>query len=155
MTKTTNISNKISMRGYVMFPRYEDGKFTMALAFDESRDYIAKVDKICESLNSKLDSVSYTEVEFEDKTYPAYNMKSSFDFPIYEKDGTVNTDYDQYYAGYGAEVIVQVLIKEYEYKRKRGHTMYITGMVILEHGQDQTASFDSIMEGIEDDDIQF
>lgn len=150
MRETKNQTFKL--RGIALYPKEEDGKFSVAIKVDE--DQIQKLHELFEKANPDLDYADFVPVENEDN-YFLVNLKTKFSIPVYDLN-QINLAQDEEYPIYhGASVIVTGIIKEYLYKRKRGLTAYLTGAIVIKQGTKQTLDFNTIAEGFEDDLVQF
>lgn len=147
-----------NVKGIVKFPNLEDGKFSLKLLFDR------KVEKMLNEIQDEIgEDIAISYVTHDGIEYPAFNVKTSYDIPVYDTLGNIiNVDKD--YPIYdGAKVILKLNFKFYEYKEKgkrftkTGITAYLMGAVIIEQGtpyQNET-KFDDFKEELEDEEPQF
>ena len=141
--------NKLKMHGIMLFPKKEDGCFSFAIATYPQQNYQLEIDKLSKKINEDLKPVEGKETVYEEKDYIAFNTKSYFNIPIFDKSGNKIEDPEE--IGFGADVIVEMKLKEYNYRRKKGLTMYTTGILVLEFGEQIGATKESLLEGFEDE----
>lgn len=124
------------LKGIAKFPSYDSkvDKFTMRLCVDrETLDII-------EDIESELGySISVGTLKHNDTIYSTINIKSGFDFLVFNTQGeTISNTYDDVMVYDGAKVKVKINFKPYQYKErnfiKKGLTGYILGIVVLEQG---------------------
>lgn len=147
--------NKVKMLGYVLFPKKENERFSMCLATRTADDYQTKIDDICDKVNDMLSYIESKNVKFNDKDYKGFNMKTSYDIPVFDYYTKEKLTLDDVL--YGCKCLVECVVKEYEFKRRKGLTLYISGIVRLEQSEQQQVTYESLLEGIElsEDVIQF
>lgn len=131
-------SKIIKVRGVAKFPMYDDEeqKFTSKLCITDS--VLAKIEKVCDEIG---DDIAVGEFDIEGTTYNSINVKTSFEIPVYDKEGHALTD-DDYEIYDNAKVIMKLQLKRYEYTEKKrgrgftktGVTAYLLGAVVLEQG---------------------
>ena len=134
------ITNKIiTLKGIVKFPQWElDGGFSCKLCLDDST--IEEVENEIEPIGEEL-----AVKEMQDEKYRnGINVKSRFEFPIFDKVGNSlidsNTEEPKIYDG--AKVLMRINFKKYEYEQKQGRrsfkrtgvTGYLLGCVVIEQG---------------------
>lgn len=131
--------------GVALFPKEEDGKRTWCIALND--DTVNEIEKACEKANPNLDGVSINTVEYNEVERSCINVKSSFDFPVYDKKG--NEIEEEMPILHGAKCLISICIKEYTFKKKKGLTAYINGAVVFEQGEPLGMTFGSMMDGFD------
>lgn len=140
------------LKGYALFPKVEDDRFNICLALTEDR--AEKIYELCEKANSELDAIKLSDVEFNNETYKGLNVHTSFEIPIYDKEGHLLGD-DVYEIYHGAEVLIKGCISEYTFKKTTGLTAYLQGATVIKQGKKQGVAFEDLVEDEEFDDIPF
>lgn len=132
-------SKIINIQGIAKFPMYDDEtkRFTSKLCLFD--DEMAKIDRVCEELGEEI---AVNDFQIEGVTYNSINVKTSFEIPIYNRDGTLLSDKD-YEIYDNADVVMRLQLKKYEYTEKKsrgrgftkkGVTAYLLGAVVLKQG---------------------
>lgn len=145
------------LKGIAKFPSYdsESDKFTMRLCVTRGT-----LD-IIEDIESELGyDISIGTLTHNDTQYSTINIKSGFDFPVFNTQGEmISNTYDEALVYDGAKVKVKINFKPYQYKERRmtkkGLTGYILGIVVLEQGvkYDSQTTFEEFE--LDEDDIEF
>lgn len=142
MSNQEKKSVDIKMVGKVLFPKEENEKFSFCLGTNPDTNYQSLLDNKCNELDSALGKVKASYITFDNVDYDGFNMKSSYDFPVYNEKG-IPIDIED--VGLGSEVIVRASLSEYTYRNKKGFTLYIRGMIVTKLMKPKTISFDDIM----------
>lgn len=123
------------LNGILRFPYKDtDGLFTAKLLLRNGDDKLI-LNNIMEDYKLEIKS---SVVNFNDIEYDAINIKSKFNFPVFEKNGLKCGS--SYIINDGAKVSVMVNFKPYEFKEKKsrfvkkGLSAYIQGIVVIENG---------------------
>lgn len=130
-----------NLKGVVKFP-YVDSEddrksFSCKLALTENE--MKKVDVICNKLGEDM---TVSSVVVDDDEMEAIRVKTSFEIPVYDRDGGLIEDDENYPIYDGARAILRVQLKKYEYREKKGRgsftkkgvTAYLLGALIVEQG---------------------
>lgn len=127
----TGNTKKFNIKGYALFPECdEDGvKFCLAIPNESAEKVIA----MCKEINPDLDIV-LAEIEHNENEYLGLHCKSRFTVPVFGGEGVELDPNSQFPVFWGAEVVANITLKEYEYKRKSGITAYLGGVTVLEQG---------------------
>ena len=147
--EVTNVD--MVVKGIALYPKEEDGLFTMKLLVDD--ETLEEIENKIVDLDGQLTT---SDNEYQDKEYVGFNVKTVFDVPIYDKTGKDMREEEDYPIYYGAKVLVRIRFKTGTYKRKSYVAGYMTGAVVLEQGENQQGcTFDNFKEALENEDIQF
>lgn len=144
-----------TISGIALFPKYDSESRSFRFCLCLTNKQAEKIDELCEKANADFEPINLSDVEYEDNTYKGLNVKSSFDFPVYDKDGN-KLDDEPHMVYHGATVKCSLIIKEYTYKRKKGLTCYVNGVIVYNQGTPAGVTFERLMESEEIvDDLPF
>lgn len=140
----------VKVMGKVVYPKLEKGKKHYCILLNDKG--VAELVQASKEVNPDVEQLKIGEVEVDDKTYKCVNVKTNAEFkvPVFDKDGNAIDD-----AYHGAKAIVSITLKEYEYKKKKGITAYLGGFVVIEQGEKAGVSYDSMLQGFEDELVGF
>lgn len=143
---------EMKVRGIVSYSKFEDDLYCMKLLVDDKT--IEEVENNIVDLDGQL---SVCEKEFDGTDYQGFNIKSGYDFPIYNVLGKdMRTDEEKYPIYYGAEVIVKVKFKETSFKKKRFVSGYVQGVCVIKQGEKTVGcSFDDFKDMLNEEDCEF
>lgn len=138
-TKTENLN--VSIRGIALYPKMEDGVMRYALMLSE--ETAGKLHKVVYE-KFKKDLVFG---EDEESNACLLNVKSQYEVPVFDYETQEALEDKNIY--HGAEVVANVIIKEYTYKKKTGVTAYLKAFALIKQGKaKEVTSFKSIMENV-------
>lgn len=134
---------EFNVKATLLYPKEETTKngIKKSYALEISEDASDTIADVCEKVLGYAPTMNESE---EDDSLRLLNVKTSFDFPIFDKEGNELSGVRIYH---GANVIAKVACKEYTYKGKHGATTYLVALVLIENGQPTGISFKSIYEG--------
>lgn len=155
------ITNKVlTIKGIVKFPQWElDGGFSSKLCLDDST--MEEVENEIEPIGEEI-----AVKEMQDEKYRnGINVKSRFNFPVFDKDGKeLKGENGEPLIYDGAKVLMKINFKRYEYEQKQGRrsfkrtgvTGYLLGCVVIEQGEkfESSTTFEDFRSFI-DEDIPF
>lgn len=122
---------QLKLNGVVRMPYndLEEGKFSFKLELDENSENL--LIKACEDLEIEEPAIN-NDLEV--------RVKTAYEIPVYYNGEDVyNSErkYQEYFVCDGDKVVVICQLKEYEYRRKRGSTLYLKGIKVLEINEDE------------------
>lgn len=137
----------INIRCIAKYPKLDEGKRSLCFIIDP--EDAARIETACNLVNDRYDSI-VGEVDIDDHTYLCVNAHTNEDFKIPIFDGKTGKESEENEIFHDADVIVSLVIKEYQYKKKRGLTAYIRGFVLFKQGVPSGVTFESMFEGIDE-----
>ena len=137
MSEKTNVVT-VGVKGVVMFPKYEDGVQKYAIKIND--ETAAALDRL---VSKQFGAMSLSYGEDEETGEKLLNVKSQFSVPAFDSNtGELFTEK----VNHGADVVASIVVKEYEYKKRRVVTAYLKGFVVYKNGEPQSGTdFKSIM----------
>ena len=129
----------VTVRGCFKYPKVEDGtkKYAIEINEDTKAKLLAKIVEV-------FPQYEYKTGTDKESGLPLINVKTGYDIPVYDTDKKP-LDVPIYHGAVGWATVV---IKEYNYKGKRGLTAYLAAAVIASNGEPSGLSYDNIMKEV-------
>lgn len=143
----------MNVRGIAKFPIFEDNKFSVKLLLTEKE--LERVEKALEIFDDEL---SITDLSHDNVDYQAIGAKTIYEIPIFDPEGVqINAENEDYQIYDGAECILKINFKPYQYKKKTGVTGYLMGAVIIKQGikYNNETTFDDFKDFLNEEELEF
>lgn len=132
MSKEKNNYCTLTWRGDVYFPEQNEDELRFCITINEKA--LNTLKERVATFSEYFPVVNDVEDQETEEMHKVISVKSKYNVPMFEDhDGIESNDRK---IRWGDKLIVSARFKEYEYRRKKGVTAYLTGVIFEEHGEE-------------------